>query len=100
MTSPDVCSVNATAFIMMSLPGALANLQYVCRVYTSRVLVLLSAQGPFFDEVQLATLAQGLDMREREVMAEAGMETADYLKFVAEDSSNVANDGNFSIQVC
>ena len=32
-------------------------------------------------------------------MAEGGLEGADYLKFAAEDSSNVAADGMFSIQV-
>ena len=33
-------------------------------------------------------------------MAEGGLEGSDYLKFVAEGSGNVANDGMFSIQVC
>ena len=32
-------------------------------------------------------------------MAEGGMESEDYLKYVAEDSGNVAADGNFSVQV-
>lgn len=32
-------------------------------------------------------------------MAEGGLEGPDYLKFVAEGSGNVANDGMFSIQV-
>ena len=33
-------------------------------------------------------------------MAEGGMESEDYLKYMAEDSGNVAADGNFSVQVC
>jgi ataxin-3 len=32
-------------------------------------------------------------------MAEEGVESADFLKFLAEDSGNVAGDGNFSVQV-
>ena len=32
-------------------------------------------------------------------MAEGGMESEDYLKYIAEDSGNVAADGNFSVQV-
>lgn len=32
-------------------------------------------------------------------MAEIGTETAEYIKFMGEDSGNVAEDGNFSIQV-
>ena len=33
-------------------------------------------------------------------MAEGGIESEDYLKYIAEDSGNVAADGNFSVQVC
>lgn len=33
-------------------------------------------------------------------MAEGGVESEDYLKYIAEDSGNVAADGNFSVQVC
>ena len=28
------------------------------------------------------------------------MESEDYLRYMAEDSGNVAADGNFSVQVC
>ncbi|KAK3272673.1 hypothetical protein CYMTET_19044 [Cymbomonas tetramitiformis] len=56
-------------------------------------------QGPFFSEVDLASIAQDLDARERQLMMESGKESADFLKFLAEDSGNVAADGNFSIQV-
>ena len=31
-------------------------------------------------------------------MAEGGVQSEDYLKFVAEESGNAAMDGNFSIQ--
>ena len=45
-------------------------------------------------------IALELDQQERAFMAEGGMESADYLKYIAEDSGNVAADGNFSVQVC
>ena len=32
-------------------------------------------------------------------MSEAGTQTSEYLQFMAEDSSNISADGNFSIQV-
>ena len=41
-----------------------------------------------------------LDQQERAFMAEGGMESEDYLRYIAEDSGNVAADGNFSVQVC
>ena len=44
-------------------------------------------------------IAQGLDALEQQFMAESGLQSEDYLKFVAEDSGNVAADGMFSIQV-
>eukprot|EP01018_Ginkgo_biloba_P034628 Gb_37263 [translate_table: standard] len=56
-------------------------------------------QGPFFSEFDLATIAADLDQRETQMMMEGGLESADYLRFVSEDSSNVAMDGDFSIQV-
>lgn len=45
-------------------------------------------------------IALELDQQERAFMAEGGMESEDYLKYIAEDSGNVAADGNFSVQVC
>ena len=45
-------------------------------------------------------IALELDQQERTFMAEGGMESEDYLKYMAEDSGNVAADGNFSVQVC
>jgi hypothetical protein len=49
--------------------------------------------------LHLAGIAHELDALERAVMEEGGMTGEDYLKFAAEESSNVANDGMFSIQV-
>ena len=56
-------------------------------------------QGPYFSEVDLASMAQDLDQQEQQVMLESGAGSSHYLKFMAEGSSNVAADGNFSIQV-
>jgi ataxin-3 len=56
-------------------------------------------QGRFVTELDLMTYARRLDEAERHIMGEMGTETSDYLKFIAEDSGNVADDGNYSIQV-
>lgn len=56
-------------------------------------------QGPFFSEFDLATIAGDLDHKEKQMMMEGGMESVDYLQYMAEGSSNVSMDGNFSIQV-
>lgn len=45
------------------------------------------------------TFAAQLDAQERECMAEGGMDSEDFIKFAAADSTNVAVDGNFSVQV-
>ena len=47
--------------------------------------------------LDLLQIAQDLDRQERAFMAEGGMESEDYLKYMAEDSGNVAADGNFSV---
>lgn len=44
-------------------------------------------------------IAGDLDALERNFMAEGGVDSSDYLKFMAEESGNAAMDGNFSIQV-
>ncbi len=44
-------------------------------------------------------IAHELDAAERGFMMEGGTESEDYLKYIAEDSGNVAVDGHFSIQV-
>lgn len=56
-------------------------------------------QAPLFSEIDLATIARQLDAKERQLMAEAGTDTNDFLKYMAEDSGNVADDGNYSVQV-
>ncbi|GAQ79023.1 Ataxin-3 [Klebsormidium nitens] len=67
----------------------------ICGVHALNTLL----QGPYFTEVDLSQIALELDKNEREMMAESGLESSDYLKFMAEESGNVAADGNFSIQV-
>jgi len=67
----------------------------MCGVHCINALL----QGPYFDEVTMSNIALGLDQRERDLMAEAGFSSTDYLKFMQEGSSNVADDGNYSIQV-
>jgi len=49
-------------------------------------------QGPIFDEVSLSQIAIDLDQEERVLLAG---ESASFFQ----ESSNVANDGNYSIQV-
>jgi len=56
-------------------------------------------QGPYFTEIDLMHIAKELDEKERQVMMEMGTETKDFLNFIADDSGNVADDGNYSIQV-
>lgn len=67
----------------------------LCGVHCLNTLL----QGAYFTEIDLMTIAQELDRKEREVMAEFGTETSDFLKYMAEDSGNVADDGNYSVQV-
>jgi ataxin-3 len=55
-------------------------------------------QGPYFTEIALAEVAQELDQRERELMLAEGI-TPEARRFLQEASGNVADDGNFSIQV-
>ena len=56
-------------------------------------------QGPYFTEFDLAEIAQELDARERELMLAEGADTADAIRFLAEDSINVDEAGNFSVTV-
>ena len=57
-------------------------------------------QGQYFTESELAEIAHELDMRERELMFSAGTETAEAIAFAAEESGNVDDSGNFSVEVC
>ena len=56
-------------------------------------------QGQFFDVSMLGDIASGLDAEERALMMEGGSDSADALRFLAADSQNVDDSGNFSIQV-
>jgi len=56
-------------------------------------------QGSYFTEIDLAMVAQELDKQEKKLMMEMGTETEDFLKYMAEDSGNVADSGDYSIQV-
>eukprot|EP01102_Stenamoeba_stenopodia_P001865 TRINITY_DN11689_c0_g1_i1.p1 TRINITY_DN11689_c0_g1~~TRINITY_DN11689_c0_g1_i1.p1 ORF type:complete len:267 (-),score=47.34 TRINITY_DN11689_c0_g1_i1:260-1060(-) len=67
----------------------------LCGVHCLNTLL----QGSYFTEIDLMTIAQEFDKKEREVMGEYGTETNEFLKYMAEDSGNVADDGNYSVQV-
>eukprot|EP01132_Coremiostelium_polycephalum_P009736 gene9736-11957_t len=67
----------------------------LCGVHCINTLL----QGSYFTEIDLSQIAQSLDKAEREVMSVGGYETTDFIKFAAQDSGNVADDGNYSIQV-
>jgi ataxin-3 len=56
-------------------------------------------QGPYFTAEDLTAIAVEFDEREKNLMREAGVDSADFLKYMAEDSGNAAADGNYSIQV-
>ena len=67
----------------------------LCGVHALNMLL----QAPYFSEVDLAQIGQAFDEKERALMLEAGVDSADFIRFAAEDSGNVAADGMFSIQV-
>ncbi|XP_071439782.1 ataxin-3-like [Hetaerina americana] len=56
-------------------------------------------QGPYFTAVELASLAQQLDDEERKRMAESGVDSDDYRKFLEQPSGNMDDSGYFSVQV-
>ncbi|XP_060521190.1 ataxin-3-like isoform X2 [Cylas formicarius] len=56
-------------------------------------------QGSYFTAVDLGTLANRLDEEERQRMAESGLDTEDYRKFLQQPSSNMDDSGYFSVQV-
>jgi hypothetical protein len=53
----------------------------------------------YFTAVDLMSVARSLDEQERQMMLEMGTDTPEFLRYMAEDSGNVADDGNYSIQV-
>ena len=67
----------------------------LCGVHALNTLL----QGPYFTANDLRDIAAEFDQRERDLMKEAGVDSADFLRYMAEDSGNAAVDGNFSIQV-
>ncbi len=56
-------------------------------------------QGPYFSDFDLAEIAHRLDDSERALMLAEGADTADAIRFIAEDSGNVDEAGNFSVSV-
>lgn len=67
----------------------------LCGVHCLNALL----QGSYFTEVDLANIALELDQQEKKLMMEMGTETTDFLKYMAEDSGNVADSGDYSVQV-
>lgn len=56
-------------------------------------------QGPYFSAVDLGELASRLDEDERQRMAECGVDSAEYRRFVNQPSENMDDTGYFSVQV-
>ena len=56
-------------------------------------------QGPYFTAVDLASIACELDEAERQTMAEGNVNSAAYLDFMQQPSTNMDDSGYFSIQV-
>ncbi|XP_035212347.1 ataxin-3-like isoform X2 [Stegodyphus dumicola] len=56
-------------------------------------------QAHYFTAVELATLASQIDEEERSRMAEGGLQSEDYRKFLQQPSGNVDDSGYFSVQV-
>ncbi|EFA77822.1 predicted protein [Heterostelium album PN500] len=67
----------------------------LCGVHCLNTLL----QGSYFTAVDLANVAHELDEKERDVMLQAGVDSSDFIKFAAEGSGNVADDGFYSVQV-
>lgn len=56
-------------------------------------------QGPYFSAVDLSELAQRLDDDERLQMAENGIDSPEYRRFIEQPSGNMDDTGYFSVQV-
>jgi ataxin-3 len=73
----------------------------MCGVHCVNALLqgkAMNNSGPYYNEVTLANIALELDAKEKALMSEHG-ETADLRKYLKEESGNVAENGNYSIQV-
>mmetsp|Transcript_29387 Transcript_29387/g.45424 ORF Transcript_29387/g.45424 Transcript_29387/m.45424 type:complete len:246 (+) Transcript_29387:147-884(+) len=64
----------------------------LCAVHCINTLL----QGRYLNEIDLMQIAQSLDEQEREAMRERGNDNPEFLKFLAAESGNVADDGNYS----
>ena len=56
-------------------------------------------QGPYFNAVDLASIAKDLDEAERQRMAEGSTNSLEYMNFLQQPSCNMDDSGYFSIQV-
>ncbi|KAL3873803.1 hypothetical protein ACJMK2_036888, partial [Sinanodonta woodiana] len=56
-------------------------------------------QGQYFSPTDLADIASQLDEQERQQMAEAGLQSVAYRRFLEQPSSNYDDSGFFSVQV-
>ncbi|BET02529.1 Ataxin-3 [Nesidiocoris tenuis] len=56
-------------------------------------------QGQYFSAVDLAKLAENVDEQERAVMAESGVDSEEYKRFLQQPSHNMDDSGFFSVQV-
>ena len=61
---------------------------------------IMMLPGEYFTAVDLAKFATELDEAEKIRMAEGGFESTEFLKFMAQPSSNMDDSGYFSVQVC
>ena len=50
----------------------------MCGVHCINALL----QGPYFDEVSMSNIALSLDQKEKDIMAESGLSSATYLKYM------------------
>ena len=50
----------------------------MCGVHCINALL----QGPYFDEVSMSNIALSLDQKEKDIMAESGLTSATYLKYM------------------
>ena len=66
----------------------------LCAVHALNNLV----QSPLFTPVDLSSAAADLYERERQLHAAAGVESAEYLSFLAADSAYASDEGNFSFE--
>ena len=70
-----------------------------CQSAVGQILVALPDKHISYYQLPPFQIALELDEMERRVMLEAGATSDEFLRYAAEESSNVANDGMFSIQV-